>query len=60
MPANIMPIILWGLLILLVGSFVSIQLRSRLQSTKGIDSFSDLQVHINENPFTIVQFFAPL
>ncbi len=60
MPTNIMPIILWGLLILLVASFLAIQLRHRLRSTKGIDSFSDLQTHINENPFTLVQFFVPM
>ena len=60
MPANIVPIILWGLLILLIASFLTIQLRHRLQSTKGIDSFTDLQAHIKENPFTLIQFFAPL
>ncbi len=60
MPANIVPIILWGLLILLVASFLAIQLGHRLRSTPGIDSFTDLQSHINENPFTLVQFFAPL
>jgi hypothetical protein len=60
MPANIAQIILWGLFILLVVSFLAIQLRHRLSSTKGINSFSDLQSHINENPFTLVQFFVPL
>ena len=60
MPANIVPIVLWGLLILLVVSFLAIQLGHRLRSTKGIDSFSDLQAHINENPFTLVQFFVPM
>ena len=60
MPANIVPIILWGLLIILGISYLAIQLRHRLQSTKGIDSFADLQTHINENPFTLVQFFVPL
>ena len=60
MPANIVPIILWGLLILLVVGFLAIQLRYRLRSTKGIHSFVDLQTHINENPFTLVQFFVPM
>ena len=60
MPANIVPIILWGLLILLVAAFLAIQLGHRLRSTPGIDSFTDLQSHINENPFTLVQFFVPL
>jgi hypothetical protein len=60
MPANIVPIIMWGLLILLVVSFLAIQLRHRLQSTKGIDSLSDLQTHISESPFTLVQFFVPM
>ena len=60
MPANIVPIILWGLLIILGISFLAIQLRHRLQSTTGIDSLEDLQAHINENSFTLVQFFAPL
>jgi len=60
MPTNIMPTILWGLLILLVASFLAIQLRHRLRSTKGIDSLSDLQTHIGENPFTLVQFFVPM
>ena len=60
MPANILPIILWGVLILLVASFLTIQLRYRLRSTKGIDSFTDLQIHIKENPFTLIQFFAPM
>ena len=60
MPTNIAPIILWGLLIFMVIGFVAIQLRHRLHSTKGIDSFSDLQTHINENPFTLIQFFVPM
>lgn len=60
MPTTIVPIILWGLLIVLVVSFLTIQLRHRLRSTKGIDSFSVLQGHINDNPFTIVQFFVPM
>ena len=60
MPANIVQIILWGLFILLAVTFLAIQLRHRLSSTKGINSFSDLQSHINENPFTLVQFFVPM
>ncbi len=60
MPANIVPIILWGLLIILGVSFLAIQLRQRLQSTKGIDSLSDLQAHISDNKFTLVQFFVPM
>ena len=60
MPANIVPIILWGLLILLGVTYLAIQLRHRLRSTKGIDSFSDLQARINENPFTLIQFFVPM
>ena len=60
MPANIVPIILWGLLIILVVSFLVVHLRHRLRSTKGIDSFSDLQNRINENSFTLVQFFVPM
>ena len=60
MPANIVPVILWGLLILLVMSFLAVQLKNRLRSTKGIDSLSDLQTHISENRFTLVQFFVPM
>lgn len=60
MPANMVPVILSGLLILLSASFLAIQLHQRLRSTKGISSFSDLQLHINENPFTLVMFFVPM
>lgn len=60
MPANIFPIILLGVLILLTGGFLSIHLRHRLQSTKGIESFADLDARISENRFTLIQFFAPL
>ena len=60
MPANINPNILWGLLILLAATFLAIRLHQRLRSTKGINSFSDLQAHINDNPFTLVQFFVPM
>ncbi|GMQ78755.1 MAG: hypothetical protein BMS9Abin02_1290 [Anaerolineae bacterium] len=60
MPANIVPIILWGLLILLLASFLAIQLRHRLRSTRGIDSLSDLLAYISDNNFTLVQFFVPM
>jgi hypothetical protein len=60
MPVNIVPIFLWGLLIILATSFLAIQLHQRLRSTKGINSFSDLQVQVNENRFTLVQFFVPM
>ena len=60
MPANIVPIILWGLLIFLSVGYLTIQLRHRLWTTKGIHSYTDLQAQINENPFTLVQFFVPM
>ncbi len=60
MPVDFVPIILWGLLILLVVSFLVVQLRHRLTSTKGIDSLSDLQAHISDNKFTLIQFFVPM
>jgi hypothetical protein len=60
MPANIVPIILWGSLIFLSVGYLAIQLRHRLRSTKGIHSFTDLQTQINENSYTLVQFFVPM
>ena len=60
MPENIVPIILWGLLILLLASFLAIQLRHRLRSTRGIDSLSDLLAYISDKNFTLVQFFVPM
>lgn len=60
MPANIVPIILWGLLIFLSVGYLTIQLRHRLRTTKGIHSYTDLQAQINKNPFTLIQFFVPM
>lgn len=60
MPANIVPIFLCLLLVILSLGYLFIQLRYRLQSTKGIHSFTDLQTQIQESPYTLLQLFVPL
>ena len=60
MPSNIVPMILLAMILLWVGASMAVQLRYRPQSTRGIDSLADLQGHIQENRYTLVQFFAPL
>jgi len=51
---------LWGLAILLVGAWLIINLRYRPRASKEIDSFASLQAAMGSQPFTLVQFFAPL
>ena len=53
-------IALLGLAILLVGTWLYINLRYSPRANKEIDSFASLQAAIAKQPFTLVQFFAPL
>ena len=60
MPGNIVPIILLALLLLWVGASLAVQIRHRPHSTSGIDSLADLHGRVQESPYTLIQFFAPL
>jgi len=60
MLTSFLPVILLGLLILLIGGYLSVHLRHRLRATKGIASFADLDARISQNRFTLIQLFAPL
>jgi hypothetical protein len=41
-------------------AFLYLQIRHRPQATKEIQTPADLQTRINNNPYTLVQLFAPL